>query len=130
MNFLIVGGGSIGQRHIKNLQSLGSHDMWVLKRQKDPDFEKDFNVSVIESFAEAEEIPWDAVFICTPTALHNEGLEWAAGRNLNIFMEKPLIHSKEGFAMARELLQGLLGDILYRLYAALSSPGPYHQRPP
>ena len=87
----------------------GVIDIWVLKRQKDPDFEKEFNVSVIESFAEAEEISWDAVFICTPTALHNEGLEWAAGRNLNIFMEKPLIHSEAGLTKARRLLQDYSG---------------------
>jgi predicted dehydrogenase len=109
MNILIAGGGSIGQRHIKNLQVLGDHSIWVLKRTQDPAFEKEFNVTVLNSYAAAEKLGLDAIFICTPTSLHNEGLEWGIKNNLHVFMEKPLIHSSEGIQKAEALLSGYTG---------------------
>ena len=109
MNILIAGGGSIGQRHIKNLQILGDHSIWVLKRTQDPAFEKEFNVTVLNSYDEAEKLELEAIFICTPTSLHNEGLKWGIKNNLHVFMEKPLIHNSEGMQKAEALLSGYSG---------------------
>ncbi len=102
---LIIGGGSIGQRHIKNLQSLGFTNIYCLKRKADSDFEKKFKVNVITSNKELSTInPW-AVFICNPTSLHIESLQESVDSNAHIFMEKPLIHDEKGLKKAKEILK-------------------------
>ena len=106
MNFLVLGGGSIGQRHIRNLKQLGGHQIWVLKREKDPAFEQQFGVNVIQSFKDADDIQLDGLFVCTPTSMHNQGLEWAINRDISVFMEKPLIHDQEGLKRAKNMLHG------------------------
>jgi len=104
MRVLIIGGGSIGKRHINNLRSLGHRQIWVLKRQKDADFESNFNVNVVTSFQEASTIELDSVFVCTPTSLHNDALAFAVSNQLHIFMEKPLIHDEKGLEIAKQLM--------------------------
>ena len=103
---MIIGGGSIGQRHIKNLQSLGFSNIFCLKRAADPAFETKFQVEVLTDYRELEHIqPW-AVFICNPTSLHVESLEIAVRNGAHIFMEKPLIHNEEGLQKARSIMEG------------------------
>lgn len=104
MQFLIIGGGSIGKRHIQNLRTLGYADIFCLKRNRDDLFAKENEVKVIVNISELENTRIDAVFICTPTSLHNEGLKIAVKLNAAIFMEKPLIHNKEGLDDAKEIL--------------------------
>jgi len=106
MQFLIIGGGSIGKRHIQNLKTLGYTDIFCLKRNRDDLFGKENEVKVIVNISELENAHIDAVFICTPTSLHNEGLKIAVKLNAAIFMEKPLIHNKEGFDDAQQILSG------------------------
>ncbi len=103
MKILIIGGGSIGKRHIKNLQSLGFSNILCLKRTVDTEFSKENNVEVICSFEEAQAHSIDAVFVCTPTSLHNEALQLAVQMNAAVFMEKPLIHSLEGLKLSQTL---------------------------
>lgn len=104
MRFLIIGGGSIGKRHIKNLQSLGYSEIYCLKRKNNEDFEKEFYVQAITSISELGSIKIDAVFVCTPTSLHVEGITIAIRLNAAIFMEKPLVHSKEGLEKIKKIL--------------------------
>lgn len=106
MNILIIGGGSIGQRHLKNLSLLGFKNLYCLKREKNPEFEQEFNCKVLTSYKEAELLDINCVFVCTPTSLHNEGLEYAVENNCHIFMEKPLIHDNAGLNEAKTLLKG------------------------
>lgn len=103
MNFLIVGGGSIGQRHINNLKLLGYKNIYVLKREASQAFEDKFDVKVITSFQQAVTLRLDAVFICSPTALHIDGLRFAKEHKLNIFMEKPLTDTQNGLEMANQI---------------------------
>ena len=105
LRFLIIGGGSIGKRHIKNLQSLGYSEIYCLKRKKDEIFEKETGVRSITSINELSD-NIDAVFVCTPTSLHAEGIEIAVKLQAAIFMEKPLIHSSDGLRNTKNLLSG------------------------
>ncbi len=90
MRFLIIGGGSIGRRHISNLRLLNYSDLFCLRRSFDPAFEKEHSVKVITDIRELNEINIDAVLVCTPTAIHTKGIEIAARLDAAIFMEKPL----------------------------------------
>ena len=101
-----MGGGSIGTRHLKNLKILGHSGIVVLKREYDQEYSKVHDVKVITSYDEAAELDLDAIFICTPTSLHNKGLKFGVQKDLAIFMEKPLIHSYRGLLEARNIMKG------------------------
>ncbi len=109
MKFLIIGGGSIGMRHFRNLQILGYENISVLKREPAADFAKVNNVHVLNSYEQAAALKFDSIIVATPTALHNEGLFFAIKNQCNIFMEKPLIHNKEGMVLAKEKMADFTG---------------------
>lgn len=94
MKFLIIGGGSIGQRHLNNLYSLEYKNLFCFKRAYSSAFESKYNCKVITSVAEVEQIKPDAIFICNPTSLHGDWVEIAARIGANVFVEKPLTHSQ------------------------------------
>lgn len=106
---VIVGGGSIGQRHINNLQYLGYKNIYCLKRHKDIDFENKFKVKVITSYSQLKIIKPFAVFICNPTSLHIKSLNEAVKADAHVFMEKPLIHDKTGLNSAKKILKQFNG---------------------
>lgn len=103
MKILIIGSGSIGKRHIKNLQLLGYSDITCLKRTDDLNFSREFNVNVI---VDLNQIPnYEVVFICTPSSLHYLPLKIAVENNLHVFVEKPLLTSEEDFQAGKILLE-------------------------
>ncbi len=102
---VIDGGGSIGKRHIRNLQSLGYHNIFCLKRKQSSKFEKEFNVKVVTSYECLKDIKPLAVFVCNPTSLHIKSLEHAVIVDSHIFMEKPLVHNEFGLTHARSVLK-------------------------
>src|SRR6266542_5560266 len=104
MNILIVGGGAIGKRHIKNLRSLGFDDILCLKRNEDDQFSLENKVKVVCSYEEAFAHNVRVVFVCTPTSLHNEAIQFAVKANAALFMEKPLINTREGLNKEKDLL--------------------------
>lgn len=104
MKILIIGGGSIGKRHIANLQALGYHDIVLLKREYDAIIENELGVKVIGSFVEASKLRITHIIVCTPTALHNESLAFAIANSCAVFMEKPLVGNKEELNEALGLL--------------------------
>ena len=105
-SIVVVGGGSIGKRHIRNLKEIGYTEIYCLKRQEDIDFEKEMGVRVFSDPKGLEQINPLAVFVCNPTSLHIDYLEEALRVNAHVFMEKPLIHSAGGLERARTLLKG------------------------
>ncbi len=96
---LIVGAGSIGTRHIRNLLSLGYRNLTVC----DPSKEKTAEVSrlgVLQTYTDVRkaletERP-DVVFICTPTHLHIPSATLALNFGAHVFIEKPISHSVRG----------------------------------
>lgn len=99
MRFVVIGCGSIGNRHIGNLISLG-HEVVaynrgqarrevVAARHRVPVF-ADLN-EMFDAF------PAHAAVVATPQMLHLEFALAAARRGLHLFIEKPLSHSLEGF---------------------------------
>ena len=105
MKFLICGIGSIGQRHYKNLQSLG-HEVAVCRSGKggyNEEFIKKFFVDEDDAgrpitvytdvFRAIDIFAPDGVFICTPNHTHIELALVAAGHGKHLFIEKPLSHN-------------------------------------
>ena len=103
MKILIVGSGSIAKRHLNNLKLLELTDIIVLKREYDQEFENIYNVKVITSYKSALLINLDCIFICTPTSIHLEALEFANKNNLHVFIEKPMVHDDISFSLSKNI---------------------------
>jgi len=82
MKFVIVGLGSIGKRHRKNLESLGHK---VIPCHRDDNLKQLL----------IQEKP-DGALICNPTSLHLETAIVVAEAGVNVFLEKPISHKPEG----------------------------------
>src|SRR3989338_10340524 len=99
---LIIGFGSIGQRHYKNLLSLGYENVFVY----DIDVEKvksyklkvtSLDIKTLESF--------NIVFITNPTHLHVETALLAAKAGCHLFIEKPLSHNLKGIKKLEKITE-------------------------
>src|SRR3989344_9182945 len=99
MKILIIGVGSIGLRHIKNLIKLGYKNIAVADTNKKSlqDVLKLVKVPAYEDVPEAlrKERP-NVVFICTSTDSHAPLVKMALMRDADVFVEKPLTHSLDG----------------------------------
>jgi len=126
MKILIVGCGSIGQRHARNLRELGIQDLLLV----DPDrgraetLAHDLNARSVAVDEQAYEEKPDVAVICTPTSMHL-ALAWEAlQRDCHIFVEKPLSDSMRGvaeFVAAAEMRRrALLVGYNFRFDAALN----------
>ncbi len=116
MRFLICGIGSIGQRHYRNLKSLG-HELALFRTgggANAPFIDKFLSeeksagrqVKTYYNFQEAiNDFNPDAVFITNPNSKHMEIALMAARAGRNLFIEKPLSHNREGLDELRSLIE-------------------------
>ena len=116
MKFLICGIGSAGQRHYKNLTSLG-HQLALYRAGGGA------NAPFIEKFLSAEasagrkaisyrnlqeaidDFRPDAVFITNPNSKHLKTALLAARSGCNLFIEKPLSHTRVGLEELQALAE-------------------------
>lgn len=99
VKILVIGCGSIGLRHIKNLLEIGAGEVLAF----DPDPTRllgvkgiSNNVKIVSELREAWKQKPGAVVIATPTFTHIENALAAAEHGCHMFIEKPLGHSLEG----------------------------------
>ncbi len=98
MKILVVGTGSIGQRHCRNLVALGQ-DVWAFSYRAGngqstvalPD-----GVKRCESIDRGSLQQFDAVVVANNTHLHVEVAEQVAKLGIALFIEKPLSASMQG----------------------------------
>lgn len=95
---LIVGYGSIGRRHARNLSALGLRALSVC--EPDPSrraaAQEDLCGPVFADLEAALDDPPDVVFVCTPPASHISVALEAAQRGCHLFIEKPLCDRLDG----------------------------------
>jgi|SRR3989344_1467160 len=87
ISIIIIGFGSIGRRHYRNLIKLGYRNVFVfdIDYRRIRNYElgiRVVNLKVLEDF--------DVVFICTPNHLHFKYALLAAKAGCHLFIEKPL----------------------------------------
>jgi predicted dehydrogenase len=107
MKGLVIGGGSIGKRHLTNFKTLGVRQLALV--EKDPSRREAVarELSVL-AFPEVEAgLNWqpDFVVIATPTHLHLEHGLRVVREGVHLFMEKPLCHSPEGMSEFAALVE-------------------------
>jgi predicted dehydrogenase len=104
MLIAVLGCGSIGRRHLRNLLGLGYTNLVafdpVLRTRQETTAE--MKIPVAAALAEVWQQGPQAVIIAAPTDLHIPIALEAARANCDLFIEKPLSHSLEGI---EELLQ-------------------------
>ena len=98
MKFLIIGCGSIGRRHAKNLKELGEE---VIGTDIVPDnrkwMEENLGIKTFEELKDAlrKEKPV-AALVCTPPHLHVLIAKQALSAKAHVFIEKPISHDGKG----------------------------------
>ena len=104
---LVIGAGSIGERHIRVLWNLGYTNIHVLRRefQELRDIGSAF-VTVHLSWEEAIKINPFIAFICSPTSLHLEQTLLCINNGIHVFVEKPLTHNLDGIIQIKKALLG------------------------
>ncbi|MBN1280619.1 MAG: Gfo/Idh/MocA family oxidoreductase [Candidatus Thermoplasmatota archaeon] len=95
MKFLVVGCGSIGERHVRNLQSLHAGTLLACDtdRARLDHMQQHYLLETFTDVDEALSQQPDAVLICTPPSSHIPLGRKALRHHAHIFMEKPLSHT-------------------------------------
>lgn len=98
MRILVVGCGSIGLRHMRNLRALGINDLLGFDtaagaRER---AQKDCGARLFDSLDEALNLNPTLALICTPPHLHVSAALQAAAAGCHLFIEKPLANHMEG----------------------------------
>jgi predicted dehydrogenase len=91
VNFLVLGYGSIGKRHAKNLGTLG-HRVRVVEpcSKRRLEAREDGHTSYKSLIGVDSLSSVDAVLICTPPKFHVSQTLWALKAGLKVFLEKPI----------------------------------------
>ena len=104
MRVLIAGLGSIGQRHLHNLQKLGIQDIILYRTYKSTLTNDALNHFPTETNLQtALSHKPDAVIVSNPTALHLDVAIPAAEAGCHLFLEKPISHSLDQVDILRNV---------------------------
>lgn len=106
MKILLIGLGSIGKRHLRNILSLGYTDIAVVSR----------NGMLPEEFSQCnaytstetaiEQNKFDKAVVCLPTSLHVTALLTLLKAGIkNIYLEKPVSHNYDNVEELLQLIQ-------------------------
>ena len=104
--FAIIGGGSIGTRHARNLKTLGQKAVQIIEPDSshaDELIAAGFEVQGDIDAAYASKV--DAVLVCSPTINHLEHTRAAVEAGKHVFVEKPISHTMQG---VDELVEAVL----------------------
>lgn len=98
MRVLVIGCGSVGMRHMRNLRKLGVTDVTVVDTAADrrERAQQECDARPFDSLDAALESGADVALVTTPTHLHVPIAMQAARAGCNLFIEKPLSHTEEG----------------------------------
>ena len=111
IKIIVVGCGSIGTRHLKNLFSLRIKNLVAvdLDQKRLENLKRDIpNLKTYKGLETAlrKEKGIDAGFVCTPTSLHIPVALKLAEAKINLFIEKPLSHNLKGVLKLVKLVKG------------------------
>ena len=106
---LVVGAGSIGTRHLKNLKKLGVKNLGVfdINNEKLKKVAKETESVPYNSLKEALREKWSAVFICSPSSVHLKNVLSVSQFKIPMFIEKPLSHNLQNLPQLQKLVKNI-----------------------
>lgn len=120
MKVLMIGLGSIGQRHLRYLKRKFGDELEILayrklRRQevftdkleveKNANLEERYNIKVFDNMNDALKENPEVAFICNPTSLHITYAIECAKAGCHLFIEKPLSNSMEGIEKLKKICE-------------------------
>lgn len=105
---LVLGGGSIGTRHAKNLLECNAGEVMIVEpdEQRCAVLARELKVQTHTDGDQAiASFKPDIVFVCSPTALHVPQAIKAVEAGAHVFIEKPLSHALEGVEELQKLVE-------------------------
>lgn len=99
MKILVLGCGSVGKRHIRNLLSLnaGKTAAYDTNEEKLDTIKKEFSIDVYSDLNKAlSEDKYDAALVCSPPSYHIAQASFLLESGMHCFIEKPMSHNLEG----------------------------------
>jgi len=113
MKFLIAGLGSIGRRHLRNLEALGMRDIVLYRTHQSTLPENELAAYPVETdLSQALAHKPDAGIISNPTSLHIDTALQAANAGCHIFLEKPVSHTLDRINELKSAVQHGGGQVL------------------
>ena len=104
MRLLVIGTGSIGRRHCRNLASLGHQTLaWDADAGRLRDVDEIPGVTPLSGLDQGLGARPDAALICTPPASHLDLARRVLAARSHVFVEKPIAHSSGGVPALIEL---------------------------
>jgi len=98
-SILVIGGGSIGRRHVCNLSTLGEKNIVVVEPNalRAQELMRELGVTTAPSLEEAwSRQAFQVTFVCSPSIYHLGQARISAEQGSDLFIEKPLAHTLEG----------------------------------
>ena len=107
MKFVIIGCGSIGERHLRNLQALSAGEIFAFDKdiKRLAIIEEKYQVRVSTNLEDFLDDQVDALVICVPPSLHVPYALRGIECNCHLFIEKPLSHDLENVDILLEQAQ-------------------------
>ena len=120
MNILILGLGSIGQRHLRNIKKINPNSKIFALRKKystplldnknrviKGDIKSKYSITYLKNLNDIvkKKINLHSAFVCTPSSMHVEQVNWLLKNNINCFVEKPLGSSLKGIKKLESLIK-------------------------
>ena len=100
---LVIGYGSIGKRHVKNLLKNSKYEILILTKRKIND-SKETRVKYYNSLTNVLKEKPEIAFITNETSFHIQTAIKLAKKNIHLFIEKPLSNSNKNIQKLQEIV--------------------------
>jgi predicted dehydrogenase len=106
LNVLIFGTGSIGKRHIENIESIVPSSNFYIYRDNGlhDKFSLELKARIINKYSDILNLSIDFAVVATPSALHINPLIFLIQNNIPVYIEKPVVSNEEQLDCIKKVL--------------------------
>lgn len=105
MKILVIGYGSIGKRHVKNLISLEKNEIIICTKNKEALKLEKNGIKIFSTLNKAIKENPEISIICNETSFHVDTAIKLAENNCHLFIEKPLSNSLKNINKLQKIIQ-------------------------